>query len=80
MSELGGGFPSIEFFIDEKCNIKDSGYKIYSIDDDLPRCDAIIVTAPYYYDSIADRLRKKGINKVISIEEIISGLVEDKDF
>ena len=80
ISELWDGSPSIAYFIDKKCNITDSEYRIYSMDEELPECDAIIVTAPYYYDSIADRLRKKGIKKIISIEDIISSIIENKDY
>ena len=47
---------------------------IYSLNDELPRVDAIIVTPFYAFDSICNELKNKIDAKIISIEEVIWSL------
>ena len=52
------------------CKIKD----IYSLEDDFPEADVIVVTPFYAYDSIYESLHKKTTIPIISIEEVIWSL------
>lgn len=52
------------------CKIED----IYSLSDELPRVDAIVVTPFHAYDSICNDLKNKTDAKIISIEEVIWSL------
>ena len=44
---------------------------IYSLQDEFPKVDVIVVTPFYAYDSIKDNLEKKVKCAIISIEEVI---------
>lgn len=52
------------------CKIKD----IYSLEDDFPDADVIVVTPFYVYDSIYELLHKKTNIPILSIEEVIWSL------
>ncbi len=52
------------------CKIKD----IYSLEDDFPDVDVIVVTPFYVYDSIYELLHKKTNIPILSIEEVIWSL------
>lgn len=52
------------------CKIQD----IYSLQDELPNVDAIVVTPFYVFDAICNDLKNKTDAKIISIEEVIWSL------
>jgi len=44
-------------------------------DDELPEVDAIVVTAIYFYQDIAEKLSKKVDCQIISLEDAVYGLI-----
>jgi len=48
--------------------------RVYSIDENLPKVDAIIVTPFYVFDQVRDMLTSKICARIISVEEIIWSL------
>ena len=52
------------------CKIKD----IYSLNDKLPKVDAVVITPFYAFDSIRNDLKNKMDAKIVSIEEVIWSL------
>ncbi|SCY09201.1 Glycosyltransferase WbsX [Lachnospiraceae bacterium XBB2008] len=61
---------TIEYVIDKNLNIQVS-YPLYSINDELPVVDAIIVTPIWDYDTIHDALSDKMEVRVLSVLELI---------
>lgn len=62
----------IRFVIDQNRNVK-VNYPLYSLDDDLPDVDVIVVCVPYYYGDIIKKMEKTKI-KIVSIQTIIEEL------
>lgn len=62
---------NIIYGIDKKAYILKADIPLFLPEDTLPEIDAIIVTAVYDYNEIADQLRKKGIKHILCLEEII---------
>lgn len=44
---------------------------VLSVDEVLPKVDAIIVTPVYFFDEIKDMLQKKTVCRIISLEDVI---------
>ena len=62
---------NIVFGIDRFIDKKSGNIPVYSIEDELPKADTIIVTATYDFDNIYNKLSDKGIDKIISLDEVI---------
>ncbi len=60
----------IRCVIDRNKDVKTYGYQLFSPDDDLPQTDAVIVTPVYYFNDIAEKLRKHTDARIISIDDI----------
>lgn len=67
---------SIRYIIDRNACSMVSKFPIFTMEDELPQVDAIVVTVIDEYDSIAEAIRKKCDCYVFSIEEVIYGSVE----
>ena len=64
----------VQYVIDKRKTKDGMGFKVYGPEDTLPMVDVVVVTAIADYDLIKETLEKKGINSVISLEEIIYSL------
>lgn len=62
----------IDYIIDQQRDKIHVPSKTYALSDDLPQTDAVIVTATYYYNDILMQLKKKGIQKIISLATILN--------
>lgn len=70
--ELKGTDIDIKYIIDKNPEGIFTGLNIYRPDEKLPKVDAIIVTAFYFYDEIEDTLTDLTDYPIISLEDIIS--------
>ncbi len=71
IKELENTQINIVFGIDRFIDKKSGNIPVYSIEDELPKADTIIVTATYDFDNIYNKLSDKGIDKIISLDEVI---------
>ena len=60
----------VVFISDRNIDIK-SPYRLYSMQEDFPQTDAVIVTATFYFDEIYWQLREKGEKRIISLQQVI---------
>lgn len=60
----------VKYIIDKNMNTIHADIDVYAPDEDLPRVDAIIVTATYFYDEIEDELCDVVECPIISLEDI----------
>lgn len=65
----------ISYLVDKNIVSSPAGVRLYSPQDDLPDCPCMIVTAPYYYEEIKEAMIKKGLRNILSIEDIVNGVV-----
>jgi len=65
---------TISYGIDKNIESVYSDIKVFSMEDELPEVDAVIVTAITFFDEIKEQLKEKIDCPVVSIEDIISGL------
>lgn len=75
-SEFAGTEVSIKYFIDRSTDVSKDGVEVYSPEDDLPVCDAVIVAAPYYFDNIREKLMSHGFERIISLEDLIKNTIK----
>ncbi len=62
----------VEYVLDKKVKqIRDVNLPVYMPENGLPKVDAVIVTAVYYFDDIRDDLLEKGFENIISIRTLI---------
>lgn len=71
IKELENTQINIVFGIDRFIDKKSDNIPVYSIEDELPKADTIIVTETYDFDNIYNKLSDKGIDKIISLDEVI---------
>jgi hypothetical protein len=70
MKELEDGNIIISYGIDRRSGAINVPYRLYTLDDNLPYVDMVIVTVFYEYDEIQRKLSSKGL-KSISLENLI---------
>ena len=73
LTEFQSGSVQVRYGIDVRNDKIKAGIQVYSLDDRLPETDAIIVTVPYAFDEIKDKLEAKTRYKILSLEELILG-------
>ena len=62
----------VKYAIDQNAEGIYSDVDIYSVDDELPDVDVIVVTPTYYYNSILKNLKDKVKCPIISLDDIIA--------
>ena len=75
LNELDNSQLKIAYGIDRKSDALHMDMRIYTLDDELPEVDMIVVTTTYAYVDIVRQLQKKGCKNVVSLEEVIMELV-----
>ena len=63
----------VQYIIDRNAKYMDSEIPIYSLEEDLPKVDAIVIAVMNQSDSIAEEIERKCGYSVISIEDVIDG-------
>lgn len=61
----------IIYVIDQNQQINSQGLKVYTMQDELPEVDAIIVTPVFAFEEIESKLSEKAEYPIVSLEEII---------
>ena len=61
----------IIYGIDRMANVMDGEFPIYSIDEKLPKADAIVVTIISEFDQIREVLEKKTDCMIISLKDVV---------
>lgn len=74
LNELKDSNVKVEYGIDKNAEQISLNVDIYTIEDELPIVDAIVVCAVCYYDEIEEELSKKVNCQIISIEDILYAL------
>jgi hypothetical protein len=73
--ELEGSGIEIKYIIDQNVESIESSLPKCRPDDKLEKVDAIIVTAIYYYQDIEETLSQKVDYPIISLEDVVYGLI-----
>ena len=76
VEELEGTDIKIAGILDRNPRYKNDRVSVFSLRDNLPRYDVIVVTPVYSFGTIYIQLVKKSNDKVISMEEVIDYLME----
>lgn len=71
IKELENTQINIVFGIDRFMGKRSGSIPVYQIGDELPNVDTIIVTATYDFYNIYNKLSDKGIDKIISLDEVL---------
>lgn len=71
LDEIRGTDIQILYGIDKRAHKFNGEIEVYSLYDELPEVDAVIVTVPMYFDSIKLELEKITDSKIISLEDIL---------
>lgn len=61
----------VEYAIDKEAFSAYSGIEVFQIDDELPKVDAIVVTAVFAFEEIEENLKKNVDCPIISLEDAI---------
>lgn len=61
----------VAYGIDRRADASNDNLQILTLDDELPKVDAIVVAAPYYFDEIFMDLRKLVDYPIINLEDIV---------
>ena len=72
VTELQQSDFKIEYGIDEKGDVAGLSFQVYQLSEELPKVETVIVTVMYAYDEIADKLKQKGFDKILSIDSILN--------
>ena len=78
LTELENTEIEIAFGIDGKGDSLKQKFPVYTLNDELPRIDGVIVTVGYEFQSIKQKLQNKGIQNIISLEQMIGSLLESE--
>ena len=62
----------IKYIIDQRGNGVQANYPVYTLNEDIPEVDLIIVAVPYYFYEVVESFDKKGIKNIVSIEKILT--------
>ncbi len=76
LTELENSSIKIEFGIDGKGSAIKEKFPVYTLEDKIPEIQLVIVTVTYDYITIREKLIKKGVKNIISLEKIIGELIE----
>lgn len=71
LEELKGSGITVEYAIDKKADLIYVDVDVLSMDDELKKVDAIVVTAITFFDEIEEQLSEKIDCVVISLEDIL---------
>jgi len=71
ISELKTSTINIRYGIDRRAEVLKAEVPILTIEDELPEVDAVVVTAVFYYDEIAEGLLNRMECPVLSLEDIL---------
>lgn len=71
LDELKGSGVEIKYAIDRNADSIYADVDLYSLEDNLPDVDVVVVTAVYFYDEIYDNLIDKVNCPVVSLEDIL---------
>lgn len=74
LNDLENTSINVSYGIDKENVFTVSGLQIYSINDDLPDVDVIVVTATFAFVEIYNKLQTKVNCPIISLEDIIFGI------
>lgn len=77
LQELKESGINVKYVIDRKKEIMGLTLPVYTLDNELPQIDAVIVTAPSEYDEIAEQIKSRLDVQVVSIETLISDWAEE---
>lgn len=61
----------VKYIIDKNINKLQAEIDVYSPDEELPKVDAIVITATYYFDEIEDDLYDVTECPIISLEDVL---------
>ncbi len=71
LRELKGTDIKVLYAIDSKGEELNSDIEVYTLDDEIPIADVIVVTANFDYDNIKRKLEEKVDIPIISIDDVI---------
>ncbi len=71
LNELKDTMVHVVYGIDNNAGGIYSDIDIFSMEDNLPPVDAVVVTATTYFDEIEEKLREKVDCPIISLEDIL---------
>ena len=72
--ELKNSEVMVKYAIDQNAESIYADVDVYSLDDELPDVDVIVVTPTYYYNSILNNLKDKVKCPIISIDDVIGAV------
>ncbi len=75
--ELKESSVSVLYAIDKRADKLEADIPVYDLDADLPKADAIVVTAIYFFDQIFKDLQGKVQCPIISLEEILYAIEQE---
>lgn len=61
----------VVYGIDRRADAMKDNLQILTLEDELPKVDAIVVAAPYYFDEIFTDLRKLVDYPIINLEDVV---------
>lgn len=59
------------YAIDAKGEELNSNIEVYTLDDEIPEADVIVVTATFDYEDIRKKLEEKVACEIISIDDVV---------
>ncbi len=68
----------ILFGVDKKGDSIEESFPIYTIHDELPQNEWVVVTVTYGQMNVVEELKRKGIKKILLLTEIIGVLLEEE--
>lgn len=71
LDELRNADVQVLYGIDKRAHTLNGEIEVFSLYDDLPAVDAVIVTLPMYFDSIKSELEQKTDCKIVSLDDIL---------
>ncbi|SEA10710.1 Glycosyltransferase WbsX [Pseudobutyrivibrio sp. ACV-2] len=77
LMDLEGSSITIEYGIDGKGEAIKKSFPVYTLQNDLPEVDMVVVSVTYDYVNIKQSLEEKGIKKIISLDTVIGSLIEN---
>ncbi len=67
----------ISYIVERNADSVHVSTKVYRPDDAIPNCDLMIVTAPYYFEEIRQKMQRRVGSNIISIEDLINEIAEE---
>lgn len=71
LDELSGSDIEVKYGIDQNASGIYASIDLYTLDDELPEVDAIVVTPIYFFDQIEEKLLEKVKCPIVSLEDIL---------